>query len=224
MLNYARFVDDPALRSHIVDLDEYYHDLADGTLPAVAYVATSGASERSARSIPTGQNLVRSMVTQLGLSPFWRSSAFLWSYDGSGGWYDHVAPPAGMGLRVPALLISPYTRTGRVDHTVMDSTAALRFIEQNWELAPLSARDAQAGDLRSAFDFTASPRPAEIIPVNQAASQPPLVKVHVIYRFYGAALALVIVSLALAAMPWRRRRRPASTAVQAPDVKEGVPA
>ena len=45
LLNYPRFVDDPALRSHIVDLEEYYQDLAHGTLPAVAYVASSGASE-----------------------------------------------------------------------------------------------------------------------------------------------------------------------------------
>src|SRR5439155_999128 len=41
LLNYARFVDDPALRSHIADLDQYYRDLHDGTLPAVAWVAAT---------------------------------------------------------------------------------------------------------------------------------------------------------------------------------------
>ena len=50
------------------------------------------------------------------LSQYWKSSAFLISYDGSGGWFDHVAPPQvdanGYGLRVPALLVSPYARAG----------------------------------------------------------------------------------------------------------------
>lgn len=209
LLNYARFVDDPALRSHIADLDQYYRDLAGGTLPAVAYVASSGASERSARSIPAGQDLVRGMVTQLMLSRYWRSSAFLWSYDGSGGWYDHVPPPATLGLRVPALLVSPYARPGQVNHTVLDSVAALRFVEHNWGVAPLTARDAAGNDLSTAFDFRSRPRAAGIIPVDSAASHPPLVKVHIIYWFYGGALALVVALVALAAAaPRLRRRRP----------------
>jgi phospholipase C len=225
LLNYARFVDDPAMRSHIADLDQYYRDLAAGTLPAVAYVATSGASERAARSIPTGQNLVRGMLTQLMLSRYWRGSAFLWSYDGSGGWYDHVAPPPGMGLRVPALLVSPYARAGQVDHTTLDSVAALRFIEHNWGLPALTARDAAAGDLTTAFDFTARPRPAEIIPADQATSHPPLVKVGIIYRFYGAALlfALLLVGVAAAGPRLRRRRGGTPAAPQPSQMQEEVP-
>jgi len=35
LLNMPRFIDDPNLAKHIVDLDEYYRDVADGTLPAV---------------------------------------------------------------------------------------------------------------------------------------------------------------------------------------------
>ncbi|HKT04199.1 MAG TPA: alkaline phosphatase family protein [Rugosimonospora sp.] len=206
LLNYARFLDDPALRSHLVDLDEYYRDLAAGTLPAVAYVATSGASERSARSLPTAQNLVRGMLTQLMLSRYWRSSAFLWSYDGSGGWYDHVPPPPGLGLRVPALLVSPYARAGQVNDTVLESVAALRFIEHNWGLPPLSTRDAHAGDLATAFDFAAGPRPAQLIPVQAAAPHPPLVRVPVIVWCYGGAVLLLLALLALAAAPRRPRK------------------
>ena len=52
LLKQDRFIDDPELSSHIVDLDQYYTDLAAGTLPAVAYIASSSASERSARSLP----------------------------------------------------------------------------------------------------------------------------------------------------------------------------
>jgi phospholipase C len=198
LLNYARFVDDPKLNSHIVDIDQYYRDLADGTLPAVAYVASSGSSERSARSIPAGQTLIHSMITQLMVSRYWSSSALMWTYDGSGGWFDHVAPPAGMGLRVPAILVSPYAKRGQVNHTQLDYTSALNFIEHNWGVATLTPRDAAANNMTSAFNFAASPRPAEIIPVAQTQQQPPLVKVAVIYWFYGAAAVLGLLLLVFA--------------------------
>ena len=45
LLSIPRYLDDPKLRSHIVDLDQYYTDLHDGTLPAVSYIAPSGPSE-----------------------------------------------------------------------------------------------------------------------------------------------------------------------------------
>jgi phospholipase C len=202
LLNYPRFVDDPALRAHIVDLSEYYRDLVDGTLPAVAYVASSGASERSARSMAAGQDLVRCMLNQLAMSRFWSSSAMLWSYDGSGGWYDHVTPPtfgnAPAGLRVPALLVSAYARRGQVNHTTLDYTSALRFIEQNWGLPYLTARDATAGNLTSAFDFKGKPRRPEILPVAVAAAHTPLVPMKIIYWFYGGAAALGLLLMAFA--------------------------
>lgn len=218
LLNYARFLDDPRLRSHIVDLDQYYRDLSNGTLPAVAYVASSGASERSGRSIPAGQNLVRGMVTQLMLSPYWSSSAFMWSYDGSGGWYDHVTPPSGYGLRVPALLVSPYARHGHVVHRQLDYTGALAFIEHNWGIAPLTDRDAKATSIASAFDFTAPARPAEIVPATAAKDHPPLVETRIIYWFYGSALVLVLALVGFA-VGWSRRAR----RVPAPAVEHSVP-
>src|SRR5215213_10890993 len=70
----------------------------------------------------------------------------------------------GYGFRVPALLVSPYARKGEVNHTVLDYTSMLHFIETNWKLAPLSTRDEQSAGLGSAFDFTAAPRPANSLP------------------------------------------------------------
>src|SRR5258705_2075363 len=175
LLNYARFVDNPELRGHIVDLAEYFRDVQQGTLPEVAYIASSGASERSARSIPAGQKLVRSMVTELMLSRYWESSALMWSYDGSGGWYDHVPPLTiqgrATGLRVPALLVSAYARPGQINHTPLDYTSALRFIEENWGVPALTARDASAASLTSAFDFGAA-RPATVIAPGGAPPAP----------------------------------------------------
>jgi phospholipase C len=213
LLNYARFVDDPSLNGHIVDLDQYYKDLADDTLPAVAYVASSGSSERSARSIPAGQTLVHSMVTQLMLSRSWSSSAFMWSYDGSGGWYDHVQPPRGLGLRVPALLVSPYAKHGQVNSTTLDYTSALKFIEQNWGVAPLTSRDAHAAGLTSAFNFAAPPRRADIVGMTQQQDHTALIDVSIIYTWYGGAAVAGLVCITVAAVTsLRRRRRSASAA------------
>ncbi|MFI1657250.1 alkaline phosphatase family protein [Streptomyces sp. NPDC020472] len=210
LLNYARFIDDPALASHIVDLDQYYRDLENGTLPSVAYISSSGASEASARSVPAGQKLIRSLATQLALSRYWDSSALLWSYDGSGGWYDHVAPPTAAdgprGLRVPAVLISPYAPAGRVDHQVLDSSSALRFIEDNWNLEPLGGRVASATGLAAAFDFSAAPRPPEVlaVPHSRPAVQP--VNAALVYGVYGGALGAAALLVATGALVAARRR------------------
>lgn len=241
LLNYARFVDNPALRSHIVGMNQYYKDLAAGTLPAVAYLASAGSNERSARSIPAGQRLVRNLVTQLMQSRYWPSSALMWSYDGSGGWYDHVRPPhvgsAALGLRVPALLVSPYARKGQVNHTVLDYTSALRFIEQNWRLAPLTARDAAAHSLASAFDFAAGPRPATIFPPLPSAGllaqrHPQSFSRAVIYTLYGvAALVSLLLIVFAAVLSGQALRRPsaaspppaAAAAERYPDTEVRIP-
>jgi phospholipase C len=219
LLNYARFIDDPALNRHIVPMDQYYRDLADGTLPAVAYIASSADNERSASSVRPGQQLVRNLVTQLMVSRYWGSSALMWSYDGSGGWYDNAAPPrigsATLGLRVPALLVSAYARKGQVNHTVLSYPSALRFIEQNWHLAPLTSLDATSASLASAFDFAAGPRQPAILPplpssVSAAPKPAPIVRTTMVYGLYGGAaalcLVLVLVAIALPAVTARRRR------------------
>ncbi|HTJ67564.1 MAG TPA: alkaline phosphatase family protein [Actinospica sp.] len=230
VLDYARFLDDPRLRGRIVDLSQYYRDLAAGTLPAVAYVATSGADERSARSIPAGQRLIQTMINQLMVSSSWSSSAFFWSYEQSGGWYDQVVPPrtptGTLGLRVPALLVSPYARRGMVDHAQTDPTSALRFIETNWRLPSLTARDAGAGDLTKAFDFTAAPRKARLLPgyaalsASTAAGAP--ARTHVASRLYGVTLALclaLVLGVALSTW-WRTRRADKSSHEQSADAAD----
>jgi len=209
LLNYPRFLDDPALSSHIVDLSQYYRDLDSGRLPAVSYIAGNGPSERSARSIDSGQQLVTNLVGSLMVSSAWKSSAFLLSYDGSGGWFDHVRPPQvdsqGYGMRVPALLVSPYARPGAVDSDVLDYTSALAFIEDNWKLAPLAARDAAAKPITSAFDFRAPPRPADVRFTEPLQARVPLASVSVVFWCYGVVLGLVVVLVGYAVLSGRRR-------------------
>jgi phospholipase C len=143
----------------------------------------------------------------------------MWSYDGSGGWYDHVPPLTiqgrATGLRVPALLVSAYARRGQINHTPLDYTSALRFIEENWGVPALTARDASVASLTSAFDFGAA-RPAAITAPGGAPPAPRRPNPKVIYGGYGAAATFGLALLAIAAgapalAALRRRWRPAVT-------------
>ena len=191
-LDFDRYLDDPRVMRNVVDLDRYYEDLRAGTLPAVSYIVTSGSNERPPGSIAAGQQTVRSLVGALMSSDAWSSSAFVWTYDDWGGWYDHVPPPRvdanGLGFRVPALLVSPFARRGHVNSTQLEFSSLLRFIEDNWKLKPLAARDAHANSIASAFDFAAPARAAELLP---GPDTPPAKRLHgrgIVYLLYGAAL------------------------------------
>ncbi len=210
VLNMNRFIDDPKLSSHIVDLKEYYTDVQQGTLPAVSYIVPSGKSEHPPEFPGNGQKFVKGLIQELMRSSEWDSSAFVMSYDDWGGWYDHVVPPQvdqyGYGMRVPALLVSPYAREAYIDHTQLDFTSILKFIEDNWGIAPLTARDAKANDFMGAFDFAQAPRPASFLPLARETIVP--VKeapTRIIYGAYGMALVVSILVMSIAF--WSRSKR-----------------
>jgi len=214
LLSMDRFLDDPKYADHVVDLTEYYTDLKNGTLPAVSYIVPSGASEHPPGSVQTGQKFVKSLIQGLMRSEAWDSSAFLLLYDDWGGWYDHVVPPQvdsyGYGFRVPALLISSYARRGHVDSTVLDFTSVLKFIEENWDIEPLAARDAKANNFLSAFDFSQPSREAAFIPFDRVVkTEPAQSRRTLIYATYGAALLFACVILAGAALARGGRLDPA---------------
>ncbi len=195
LLSFDRFIDDPALAQNIVPMEDYYRDLREGTLPAVSYMLALGATEHPLTGLEKGQLFVKNVLQALMQSSAWERSAFLLTYDDWGGWYDHVPPPQvdsfGYGFRVPALLVSPYARRGHVDSTTYDFTSILAFIERNWDLAHLSERDARANSLEPAFDFSAPPRPARIIPwERQLESETPAPRLWVLRMSYGLAAAL----------------------------------
>jgi phospholipase C len=212
LLNIPRFLDDPELSSHIVDMNEYYTDLENGTLPAVAYIVPAGASEHPPGSVRSGQKFVKGLIQALMRSNVWDTSAFLLVYDDWGGWYDHVTPPQvdehGYGLRVPAIMVSPYSKRGHIDSTVLDFTSILKFIETNWDLEPLSKRDAKANNLVSAFDFSMPPREAVFMPFDRVVQEQRVEpRRYVIFAAYGAALVVAVLMLAWTAFGSDLRRK-----------------
>jgi phospholipase C len=100
-------------------------------------------------------------------SKYWSSTAAVVTWDDYGGFFDHVPPPHpdiyGFGPRVPALIISPWAKRGLVDHEEMDFASVLRLIETIFDLPTMTQRDAQAGDMLSAFDFRTTARPPMLL-------------------------------------------------------------
>jgi phospholipase C len=210
LLAMPRFVDDPELSSHIVDLDEYYDDLRADTLPAVSYIIPSGASEHPPGSIRAGQRFVSGLIHGLMQSEAWDNSALMVTYDDWGGWYDHVPPPQvdpfGYGFRVPAFMVSPYARRGHIDSTVMDFSSIPKFIEENWGLEPLAERDASANTFLLAFDFDQPPRAPKFLSHQRGGSKRPSPSRTVIYASYSAAVFFATATLIVPHVVRRRRR------------------
>jgi phospholipase C len=102
---------------------------------------------------------------------------------------DHVAPPVvdqnGYGLRVPAMLISPYAKHGYIDHQTLSFDAYVKFIEDDFlggqrldpttdgrpDPRPTVRENVKIlGDLTADFDFTQTPRPPETLPVHPTST------------------------------------------------------
>ncbi|MFD1661781.1 phospholipase C [Streptomyces caeni] len=69
----------------------------------------------------------------------------------SGGYADRCGP----GTRQPLLVVSPYSKVDKVDHTLTDQSSIIRFIEDNWHTGRIGDHsfDATAGSLSGMFDF-----------------------------------------------------------------------
>ena len=83
-------------------------------------------------------------------------------WDDWGGWYDHIPPPqldaAGLGIRVPLLVVSPYAKRNYVSHEQLETASILKFAEYTFGLKALSAADGRASLPDDFFDFTRPPR------------------------------------------------------------------
>jgi phospholipase C len=99
------------------------------------------------------------LVKQVQASSIVNDVAIIALWDEGGGRYDHVPPPQidnqELGIRVPLIVISPLAKKGVVYHGLLDHTSILKFIQWNWGLAPLNARnsDSRIGDMRDMFTF-----------------------------------------------------------------------
>jgi phospholipase C len=145
-------------------------------------LSAQGGDEENPQDIQIGQAFVAKVVNAVLASPAWPRTLLVWTYDEHGGYYDHVPPPAAVapdsippklgpndvpggydiyGPRVPAVVVSPYSRPHAVTDVVHDHTSILATIEHKWNLPALTKRDAAATTLA---DFLDTRRPALLEP------------------------------------------------------------
>jgi phospholipase C len=135
-------------------------DATAGTLPSVSLVTPNLlASQHNDTSMAAGDDWIGQVVGALETGPEWSSTAVFVTWDDCGCFYDHVTPPAGEGIRVPMLIVSPYARTGFTDSSPASFDSVLAYVEHTFGLPPLAAGDAAAYDYANAFDYGGAPRP-----------------------------------------------------------------
>ncbi len=177
---------------NIKPLGAYLHAAKVGKLPAVSWIVPSGAdSEHPPASVHRGQAHVTSLINAAMKSPNWDSTAIFLAWDDWGGFYDGVVPPAidqnGYGLRVPAMVISPYAKHGFIDHQTLSSDAYLKFIEDDFlggdRLDPktdqrpdprpdVRENEPLLGSLAGDFNFNQAPRPPLLLATNPPSDSP----------------------------------------------------
>jgi len=157
-------------------VSEFYADCAAGTLPQVSYVDPSFIGEAEGVSgddhphgdIRDGEAFLNGIYEAVVSSPNWPHTVLVINFDEWGGFFEHVRPTAApippadaalgsdglRGFRVPALVISPWSRRNTVAHGLYDHTSVLKMIAWRWSLRPLTARDATANNLAEVLDFT----------------------------------------------------------------------
>lgn len=161
---------------------EFLADCIAGALPAVSFVDPSFTTvtnldddDHPQSDIRNGDAFLSKTFSAVSSSPNWPNTVMVINFDEWGGFFDHVVPPrviapnhvdtdlvdgrALLGIRVPCIIASPWTRGNpnapRISKTIFDHTSVLKLIETRWDVPPLTARDksTEIGDLLSALDF-----------------------------------------------------------------------
>jgi phospholipase C len=152
--------------------------------------AGPGETQEDPQDMYYGEAWAHRLVEAVLQSPKWNRTLLIYTYDEHGGYYDHVAPPRAIppdaiapklspgdppgaydmyGPRVPAVVVSPYSKPHGVSNQIYDHTSVLATIEAKWNLPALTLRDANANHV---MDFLNPNEPAFLTPPVLAA--PPM--------------------------------------------------
>jgi phospholipase C len=158
----------------VVPIAQFFADAKTGQLPGFAIIDPDfgHSSEENPQNIVHGEVFAASVVQAVMDSPAWPQTLLVWTFDEGGGYYDHVPPPPAVppddipplqlpwydgfarhGFRVPAVVISPWSRADHVTSVVHDHTSILAMVERKWNLPAMTHRDAAAADLSDFLDL-----------------------------------------------------------------------
>ncbi len=155
----------------------FLDDIAQNRLPQVSWIdprfkdlrvlGPDSNDDHPPSDVLAGQDLILTIYNALTSNPeIWSKTLLIITYDEHGGFYDHVAPPAAvdedhnfqrLGVRVPALLVSPLVQAGSTshglpadihfDHTSIMKTILATFCVRDGQIPAVSARAANAQHL-----------------------------------------------------------------------------
>lgn len=136
-----------------------------------------GTSQHPVDDVTKGEQLIKDVYEAIRKSPHWNESALVITYDEHGGFYDHVPPPTApapddgatgtnygfdfkqLGVRVPAVIVSPLVPRGMIDHRIYDHSSVPATLTKLFTLPPvngrshLTNRDAQANTFEGLFSL-----------------------------------------------------------------------
>jgi len=175
--------------------NDFEADAKSGKLPSFSFIEPRYATEsptllandqHPSHDVAEGEKLIQRVYSILRTSPLWNRTAFLLTYDEHGGFYDHypipmtnVPNPDGiigtnppfhfnrLGIRVPAILVSPWIPKGYVEHGAKGPTPYSHYehssvpatLKKMFNLKDfLTKRDAWAGTFEHLFSLLDSPR------------------------------------------------------------------
>jgi phospholipase C len=152
---------------------------------------TGGTSQHPLDGVTGGERLIKQAYEALRASSIWTDSLLIVTWDEHGGFYDHVAPPPvrppgdtapgskynqyhfpfdRYGVRVPAVVVSPYIAAGAIDHRLYDHSSIPKTVAATFGLPTLTARDKAANSLLSLLSL---PEPRDTPATLPAIAQPP---------------------------------------------------
>jgi phospholipase C len=161
---------DPSLDDHFHHIHEFEDACAGGALPDYTFLEPSfllaPTDAHPPHDMEAAEQFIYRVWRAVSTSPAWRQTLLLVTFDEHGGCYDHVLPPIGalapdaasnpgdesfafdrFGVRVPAILVSPWIQAGTVFRsptgTPFDHTSILATL-RDWLSLPAAAMLASA--------------------------------------------------------------------------------
>ena len=182
--------------------DEFARDAAAGDLPAYSFIEPRYFTDLFLNNIPNdehpphnvayGEQLIAAVYNAVRGGPRWKQTLLVITYDEHGGCFDHVPPPPAtppdarapdgpdfnyFGVRVPAVIISPYVPAGTVIRpaglTPFDHTSIIATLRKLFGIGSLTARDAAAPDLVDALEALRTGPDNDGLPSITAPAVPP---------------------------------------------------
>ena len=157
--DFVDSVNDPGFPASYTFIEPNYGNI----MPWTSEDYTCGTSQHPLDDVMRGERLIKQVYEAIRDSPHWNESLLVVTYDEHGGFFDHVRPPgtvhpgdsitdnendhnhfdfSQLGVRVPAVVVSPFVPRNIIDHKLHDHSSVIRTVGELFGFGTLTNRDA----------------------------------------------------------------------------------